>query len=450
MKPFSLDAYKLMHDGALALAEVEMNGIRVDVPYLEAQIEKTSEEITSAEKVLWKSKESRIWKSAYGSKLNFNSNTQLANVLFKRMKYKTLKATRKGNAAVDDEVLQQIQTPFTTALLQKRKLQKVRDTYLKGLLKEQIDGFLHPSFNLHLIPTYRSSSDGPNFQAIPVRDLIYGPMIRRAIIPHHPEDIIGEVDIIGAEVRVSCCYNKDPRLISYIQDPTTDMHRDTICKIYMLSPAQVDKKIRYYGKNGFVFPEFYGSYYALLAPNLWKASAELILEKEKITVRQWLISKGIRNLEQFTTHLEKVEDWFWNKQFLDYTQWKLDWRKQYLKTGYFDTLTGFRCQGPMSRNECLNYPVQGSAFHCLLWSLIQLQRWLVANEMKTQIIGQIHDSIVFNFAADEVSTVLKKAKKIMCEDIRKHWDWIIVPMDIEAELSPVGGTWAEKKKVVIE
>lgn len=442
MTPLSKDAYTLFQDGILALADIEMTGIKVDVPYLQKQITALTDQITTTERTIWHTSEAKEWKSKFKDKTNLDSTAQLSSLLFKTLNYKPTKETAKGNAAVDDEVLRHIDTPFTMAILAKRKLLKVRDTYLTGLLREQVDGVLHPSFNLHLVQTYRSSSDSPNFQNIPVRDPEQGQVIRRAIIPHNPGDMIGEVDYSGAEVRVACCYHHDPNMIEYINDPTKDLHRDMACECYLLKPEQVTKEIRNVVKGMFVFAEFYGSYFESVAPNLWKASGELNL-------REHLSEEGIKTVDNFIDHIQEVERHFWEDRFPVYNQWKKDWYQAYLKQGWFDTITGFRCQGPMRRNEVINYPVQGSAFHCLLWSLIQIHRWLINNEMKTSIIGQIHDSIIFNFASGEANAVLRKAKKVMCEDIRKYWKWICAPLSVDAEVAPPGKSWNEKERWVI-
>ena len=444
MKPTLSDAYELFHDGILALADIEVTGIRVDVPYLRQQIDLLSKQIDDQERIIWKSPEAKEWKKRYGPKTNIDSTTQLSDLLFKTLRYKPVNATGAGHASSDDESLQSIGTVFTKAILAKRKLLKVRDTYLTGLLREQVDGILHPSFNLHLVQTYRSSSDHPNFQNVPVRDPEQGAVVRRAIIPHNPTDIIGEVDYSGAEVRVATCYHKDPAMITYIEDPSKDLHRDMACRCFLLEPEQVTKQARYEAKSNFVFAEFYGSYFELVAPAMWKATAGLKIEKDEM--RTHLAKHGIKTLAKFTTHIQEVERHFWEDRFPVYNQWRKDWYASYLKNGYFDTLTGFRCQGPMRRNECINYPVQGSAFHMLLWSMTQIHKWLVTNGMETKVIAQIHDSIVFNFHPDEVDVVMKKVRKVMCEDVRRHWPWIIVPLDVEWELSPQGKSWNDKEK----
>lgn len=448
MTPFSREAYELFHEGALALADIEATGIRVDVPYLNGQMEKLEAQILDINRRLWRAPEARQWKEKFGSKTNLESNKQLASILYGEMGYKASHSTRKGSASTNDDALAEIGTSFTDTILSKRKLSKVRDTYVAGLLKNQVNGLLHPSFNLHSVLSFRSSSDHPNFQNMPMHDREAMGIVRRAIVPHSPEDSIGEIDYKSAEVRIAACYHKDPAMIAYIEDPSKDLHLDMACECFFLKKGQVTKEIRYTVKGNFVFAAFYGSYFELMAPALWKNAALLGLS-DRTPLRTWLREKGIKNLSDFTDHIETVENHFWNKRFPRYAKWKKDWHQQYLKRGWIEMLSGFRCLGPMSRNACINYPIQGASFHCLLWSLVQLQKWLVANEMKTRIIGQIHDSIVLNFAADELHTVLRKARKVMREDIRKHWEWIVVPMDIEAEVAPIGRPWNEKEVMEI-
>lgn len=451
MKPLSMDGYKLMHDGALALTDIEDTGIRVDVPYLKSQYAKLDKAVLSIEKELWHTREAKEWKSRFKDKTSFTSPIQLATMLFKVLGYESMKTTRGGSYAVDDEVLRRIGTPFTTGILRMRKSLKVKDTYILGLLKEQTGGKLHPSFNLHNVLSFRGSSDGPNFQNQPVRDPFQGNIVRRAFLPLEPGHQFGEIDYKGNEVVSNVCYNHDPNLIAYIKDPTKDMHRDVAMDCFMLLRDQVGKKIRYVGKNGFTFAEFYGSYYGDIAPAMWEAIDEFqLVTEDGIPLYDHLASKGLTTLEKFMEHIQKVEHAFWTERFPGYAEWKYQWYTDYLQKGYFDLLTGFRCQGPMRRNEVTNYPGQGTAFHFLLWSLIQLHRWLTMNEMETKIVGQIHDSIELSFHPAEIKTVLKKAQQIMCHDIRRHWPWICVPMSIDVEIAPVGGTWRDKTPMEIE
>jgi DNA polymerase I-like protein with 3'-5' exonuclease and polymerase domains len=168
-----------------------------------------------------------------------------------------------------------------------------------------------------------------------------------------------------------------------------------------------------------------------------------------LPLKQHLKSKGIKNYNQFENHLQKVEDKFWNKTFMKYNKWKESHYEKYKKIGYVDSLTGFRCSGVMSKNQVTNYPVQGVAFHCLLWSLIQIHNTLKRENWKTKIIGQIHDELIADVHPDEKDDYLQLVKKVMCHDIREHWPWIITTLDIEATSTPIDGNWHLKKEIHI-
>lgn len=444
-----MDAYQLMHEGAIALAEVQSNGIRVDMAYLKEKRKSTAHQIKKIKAVLEECKEVRKWKKLYGREFNLDSNDQLADILYNHLGYEAVGETASGNAAVDKKALERIDLPMVKQLLLLRKLQKARGTYLAGISREVVDGFLYPFFNLHTVKTYRSSSNNPNFQNMPIRDPFMGELIRRAFIPRENR-ILLELDYSSIEVKIAACYHKDPTMLSYIKDPSKDMHRDMAAQCYKLPQEQVTKFIRYCGKNMYVFPEFYGSYYAQVAPDLWSAAQK---EDNKLVdgtlLKEHLVAQGLGSYSRFESYIQKVEDHFWNKRFRVYNNWRKKHYASYLKKGYFDTLTGFRCQGVMKKNDVINYPVQGAAFHCLLWSLIQLNRMFRKKKMATCIVGQIHDSIVMDVEPKELSDVLAMAKQVMCSDLLQHWDWIIVPIDIEAEAAPVNGSWFEKKKVEI-
>ena len=160
-----------------------------------------------------------------------------------------------------------------------------------------------------------------------------------------------------------------------------------------------------------------------------------------------LKENGLGTYRRFEEHIRKVEDIFWNKRFPVYTQWKKKWWSDYLKKGYFYTLTGFRCTALMGRNDAINYPIQGSAFHCLLWCLIEINQRLKERQMDSRIMGQIHDSLILDIVPGEKRKVLRICKQVMTKDLLVHWKWIVVPMEVEAELSPPGGSWYEKEKV---
>ena len=260
--------------------------------------------------------------------------------------------------------------------------------------------------------------------------------------------MILEIDYSGIEVRIAACYHKDPKMIQDITNPENDMHRDMAMACYLLEKDEVTKDTRYCGKNKFVFPQFYGDYYKNCATNLWSAIDVLKLKtKDGTPLKTHLKQQKIPCYLRFEKHIQDVEDYFWNERYQVYGSWRENHFKKYCTTGYITLKTGFICKGFMTRNEVINLPVQGSAFHCLLWSFIQLNKWMKKNCKKSFKIGQIHDSIVMDVNPSELNKIMIAARRIMTRELPRHWPWIIVPIDIEAEVTPVNGSWYLKKEI---
>jgi len=445
LKPTN-QAVDLLVDASMALAQVESNGIRIDTDRLKEVKIELGDEISKLEKRLYRSKWWSIWEKEYKASANLRSNDQLKTLLFDKLGYKPQNFTATGRPSVSSADLENINHPFIAKYRALKKLMKIRDTYISALEREVVDGYLHPVFNLHNIDTFRSSSSNPNFQNVPVRDKQTSKYIRSLFIPR-PNHLLLEIDYSAVEVRVAACYHKDPAMLSYIREGK-DLHADMAIECYKLQPEQLSKAARVSAKGGFVFPAFYGSYYQQIAPAMWETiSTDDIRTQQDVPMREHLKSVGIRNLSDFTQHIRQVENDFWNIRFPVYDQWKKDLWEKYQKTGELMMLSGFPYRGDRKRNECINAPVQGAAFHCLLWSLMKLQQWLNEAGMKSLIIGQIHDSIVWDVHEDELDLVLKKAKEVMTKDVVDHYKWLIVPLDIEAEGSRKN--WYEKEEIEI-
>lgn len=453
--PYDYEAYQLLHEGSIALAEVESNGMCVDVDYIHFAIKKGDRKLARLQAELEEDEVVKVWKRSFPTNFKWNALNQLSTVLFDVMGYTPPEKTENeetDNYKMDEENLSKLEIPFVQKFVRMRKLQKGVNTNLRGILREVVNGRIHCFFNLHLVRTYRSSSQDFNFQNLPVRDEEIAKLIRSAFIPS-PGNQIVEVDYSGAEVKVATCYHKDPTMIEYITDPTKDMHRDMASECYQLPIEEVSKLIRYCGKNMFVFPEFYGDWYLDCARSLWAACEKLNLKTVSgKPLRQHLNEIGMTELGDldqdgmtFVNHLRQVEEGFWGDRFPVYARWKKNWYADYLDKGWFQTLTGFICQGVLGRNDVINYPVQGSAFHLLLWSLIEIQKRMHRRGFKSKIVGQIHDSIVFDMVPEERDEVLALCKRVMTEKVKKRFPWLIVPMEIEAEVAPVGKSWADKK-----
>lgn len=463
----TLDAYKLFHMGALALAKVEANGIRIDTAYLDQAIADTDAKISQLQKVLRQGQVYDVWRREYGDRLDLGSRTQLGKIIFDKLKYPSVGKTATGRYRTDESAFERVDLPFVKDLLKVEKLKKARGTYLEGIRRETVDGFLHPFINLHTVNTYRSSSDSPNLQNQPIRNPEISEIIRRCFIPREGHALI-EADFSALEFSIAADFWKDPRMIAYAGDPKKDIHRDMAAKIFLCNKTAVSKQSRYVAKNQFVFPELYGSFYVKQAQAIWEAIDEHQLTVGAAPMKDWLVSRGI--LERgpcdpsqrplpgtFEAHMKKVEDYFNQTMFPVFAASKAKWWEAYQKSGEFQLMTGFVIRGVHSRNFLLNSPIQGPGFHLLLLALILLQRYLHRNGLKCLDIGEIHDCLLLDCPLGELQQVLSAVKRIMTKDVPRLWKWVIVPPRIEIDVATdnwfgkkswqeVDGKWGPAKK----
>lgn len=469
--------YQLLHEGVLAMSQIEANGMQIDVPRLDWAIAKTKDHI-KLERVELRERGHKVWKlwsRRFGLKANLNARDQLGSILFDPvdkggMGYESKEQTESGESeSTDESALALLGDPFVNEWLALQRLERTLSTFLLGVKRELDEhGRLHPFFHLHIPQTYRSSSSKPNFQNFPTRNEMLGKLVRKNFIASEG-CVLVESDFKGIEVGVAACYHKDPVMISYIEDESKDMHRDMAMQLYQLSKAhwgmmreiKADKAVRHAAKNKFVFPQFYGDWWLSCARSLWEEIDHAQLRgPDGQPLRAHLRELGITRLGDqdpkartkrgtFEHHVREVEDDFWGNRFKVYNRWKESWMQGYEELGYFDTLTGFRISGDMARNQVINYPVQGSAFHCLLWSLIRIQRILRQRKMRTMIVGQIHDSIIADVPKEELNEYLAIVQHVTTVELRQAYPWIIVPLQVECEISPEGTTWFDKQEVKI-
>lgn len=458
----SLSAYELLHKGTFALARAERQGIRIDMDYVIRKKQQITNKIEYLEEEFKASSFFKKWQKSTKKKINLNSGLQLRDYLYTELGLKIEKETKSGQGSTDEEALKQLKIPELDFLITIGKLKKIRDTYLDGYTREQIDGYLHPFFNLNTVVSFRSSSNNPNFQNVPKRDEYAMQTVRSALFPRPGHQLL-EIDYSGIEVRINCCINKDKNLIKYIKDPTTDMHRDIAIQLFKLD--EYDEKVtghkllRQAAKNGFVFPQFYGDWYKSCAENVacnwgelpktkWVAGMGIPLNGG--TLSDHLISKGLTSFDKFTEHVKGIEADLWQNRFPDYAKWKDLWFAKYQKKGYMDLLTGFRCQGVMNKKQACNYPGQNGGFMCLLWSFIEADATMLREKWDTKLIGQIHDSILLDVLPSELKHVAKVLYKITCQDLPKAWKWLNVPLDIDMEICDVDKPWSKKKKYIFK
>ncbi len=465
MTPTTLDAVKLLQRGTIAFAKMESSGIRIDTNYLDQAICDLRARIEIMRDALRVSDVWKLWKGRFGDRANMRSRVQLGEVLFKEMCLHSVgKKTRTGRDRTNVEVLEALDIPFLKQFIRIEQLEKVLKTYLIGIKEETCDGFLHCSFDLNTAASYRSSCSRINFQNQLVRDKELGTIVRQCYIPRSDKHCLVEVDFSQIEVRVGAAYHKDPTMMEYLNDSSKDMHRDSAMGIYLIDdwntvPEEHRKAVRYLGKNGFVFPAFYGQVYFQLTVALWDGM-EGLKGPGGVSMRKHLRSKGIeeRGLcdakqrpkpHTFEAHVHWFEQNFWGYRFKAYDAWKKKWWQRYVERGWFRNLTGFRFQwgkeGLMKRNDATNYPIQSAAFHCLLWSIIRLQKWIDNTGSKALIVGQIHDCVVLDCPVKEVRRVLDVCKQVMTVELPMAWPWINVPLETEADVTPPGASWDRKQ-----
>ena len=470
-------AHWLMQRGADVLAKASARGMPVDMRHIQTTRKKLRTEADELERSTMAGEHGKVWRKLYGSKSGFSKNDQVEDVLFNRMKLdhpnttsnaieQRMTSTHRHQGYADErtgankDILEDVEHPLAEAILRWRKLDKAED-FLEQIEREAVDGVLHPSYSLAIPHSYRSSSSNPNGQNFPARDGEIAEYIRRAF--HAPKGWrIVERDFKGIEVAVAACYHHDPQMIKYLTDKTTDMHRDVACDCYMLDAKDVGKQVRYSGKNGFTFPEFYGSYWRQVAPALWRNIRKWKLKRERdgIGLYKHLAAKGITELGDcsedghpakgtFAAHVQEVERKFWKVRFRVYDQWKQDWYALYCKRGFIPTLTGFTFRGHYRKNQVINMPVQGSAFQCMLRGFIRLDEELVKQRgrMRAYECGQIHDSILAMVPDEEFEDYNALAEEVTVKELMREWKWIVVPIEVETEASPSGGTWWEKEGV---
>lgn len=478
-------AMRLLHEGALAFARMEHVGMKVDVELLKQRITSADAQLASMLEDLVEDEVWQAWKRKYGVRANLHSNPQLADVIYNVMGVNCGQRTASGLYSTDEKSLLATGLPFCVKLIERKKLEKIAATYLRGIEKFlSPDGRLRPSFNLHTAVSYRSGCRDPNSQNFPKRNKELAKLVRECFIPSTGCRFV-EGDFSILEVRTMACSNKDPKLIEYIVDPSTDMHRDVAAELFLFdveflkaNKNWAKETVRNWAKNRFVFPQFYGDVWFSCAPLLWEVvpSAKLPdgspltehLKRKgihcccacKVTKGESKKGKKPKDLHEdpkpntFCHHVKEVERSFWQDRFKVYSEWKKQWYKEYQEKGYVRSFTGFvyewggeeggGTQLP-SRNDVLNHFNQGQASHCGIQVIVWLTDWLLEKGMEARIVGFIHDSILVDCPKNEVQLVIEYMHYLMTEKLLEYWDWIIVPMAVEFDVSEVGGNWYEMK-----
>ena len=434
---------KFFNEGMMALCDVSYNGFNSDLEWYEKQKRIMKKKIAGIRNDIYQNKDVIRYMKKVDPDFQFTSNDDLREFFVSYVKVSIDKKTASGKTSMDEEALTKIDHPVATKILELRKLLKIQDTYIKNFIEATFDGKIHPDYTLHIARSLRSSSRNPNFQNLPKRNEYAKKVIRKGIKPSKGR-ILAEIDFSGIEVSTSVLYHKDPTFLNYLVSDTADMHRDNAADIWMCEQDDVSDKVRFYAKNCWTFPQFYGDYYASCAIALWENRHEKL--NSRLTCVEHLKTKGITKYSQFVDHLQECERILWHERFPVYTKWKKDIQKKYQETGVIETYLGFRYAGYLDKKQLANYPIQGTAFHILLWCLIRLSKIAKKEGWKSKIVGQIHDSMIWDIDLEEKEHVLKTIKRVCEQVVVKKFDWITTQFRVDMELSEIDGNFGELEK----
>lgn len=432
-----------------AFAVMEGTGIGLDTALMESNKTVITERRKVLETKFYKTGLYNTWQNVYKGETNIHSSTQLGKILFDTLGFDPPKLTGKGSYAVDIDALADVAHPDLVDYIRIKKYEKILGTYYSQFERE-IDetGIIHCEMQLNTTRTFRTSCTNPNLQNISRSDKEQASFIRSLFKPQFKDYVIVEADLKGCEVSGAACHTRDKNLIAYVSDKTLDMHRDLSAVLYDVPKAQVTKELRSITK-AYTFGSFFGSYYKLTGPLIFKMIG---MQKPKLTdgtlVMDHLVSLGLGDSQVFTEHVQDTDNYMWNTQFPGYTKWKRWVYDQYLKNGYVDAFTGFRRYGPLGKNMVINTPIQCDSGHINLWLCCYVLSRIAKEDIPAKLFLQIHDSVVGMVHKDYVAEYCQLYKDGI-EALKKQWAWMICPFEIEFEVAPVGGSWYEKKEFVL-
>ncbi|MDD5398832.1 MAG: DNA polymerase I [Dehalococcoidia bacterium] len=392
------------------LAEMEMNGVLLDRALLNEMSSSLGADMQRLEKDIY---------SAVGHQFNINSPQQLSGVLFTELKLQPVQAKRKTQSGLstDAATLEELKDahPVIKFILEYRTLSKLKSTYTDALpmLINPGTGRVHTSFNQTGTTTGRLSSSEPNLQNLPVRGEI-GSRIRQSIIAQ-PGWLLLSADYSQIDLRALAHLSQDKELIdTFLRDE--DIHTHTASEVFGVPDSEVTPRMRRAAKT-INFGVIYGmSGYGLQqATDLSREEAELFI----------------------STYFKRYPG---VKNYLEAT------KRQAAALGYVQTVLGRRRFIPeinstnrlareSAERMAINMPVQGTSADIIKIAMVNLHREMKKRGMKTMMILQVHDELVFEAPPDELETIKQLVLDIMPGAMK-----LVVPLKIDIK---VGQNWGE-------
>jgi DNA polymerase-1 len=368
------------------LADMEWAGVEIDIPWFASLKERFARERQRVEQ--------EIYVSA-GGEFNINSNPQLREVLFDRLKLPILKKTATG-PSTDASVLQELAEAgheLPSLLMEYRELSKLESTYIDALpaLVNPHTGRLHTSFNQTVAATGRLSSSDPNLQNIPIRREL-GRDIRRGFIPRKGWEFLA-ADYSQIELRLLAHLSGDPAFVQAFRSGG-DIHRQTAALIFDVPLEGVTSEMRARAKT-INFATIYGQGPHALSRQLKISHAEA---KEFI--------------ERYFQRFQRVREY-------------LDSMVGYAREhGYVETIFKRRRYVPELRDRnfnirafgertAANSPIQGSAADLIKIAMIRIHERLGRGRHSARMLLQVHDELVFEVPGPEMEAVTALVREEM-------------------------------------
>ena len=383
---------KLFHDVELplieALAGMEREGINLDVKALKEFSLQLQDDITKVDAEI---------QELAGTKFNISSPKQVGEILFEYLKIvEKPKKTKTGQYATGEDVLSKLEGkhPIIAKILDYRELVKLKSTYVDALplLVNEKTNRLHTTFNQVVAVTGRLSSDNPNLQNIPVRTE-RGKQIRKAFIPRNEDYILLCADYSQIELRVVASISKDKNMCEAF-NLGKDIHTATAAKVYGIEESEVTKDMRYKAKS-VNFGIIYGQGAFGLAENLAISRTEA---KE-------LIENYFEQYGSIKSYMEKEINFAREHGYVE----TLMGRKRWLK----NITSNSQMERAFAERNAINAPIQGSAADMIKVAMINIHNELKSMNIKSKMILQVHDELVFDVYKPELELIKPIVEKHM-------------------------------------
>jgi len=392
------------------LASMERSGVKIDTEALAIYSTQLKGEINIIE--------NEIYKEA-GVKFNIASPKQLGEILFDKLKIvDNAKLTKTKQYQTGEDVLVKMRDkhPIIESILEHRTLTKLKSTYIDSLplLVNKETGRVHTSFNQAVTATGRLSSTNPNLQNIPIRTE-KGREIRKAFVPTNSDYVIVSADYSQIELRLIAELSKDENMLEAFRN-SIDIHTSTASKVFGVPLEEVTKEMRRNAKA-----VNFGIVYGISAFGL---SEQLGCGRKQAA--QWIEEY----FNQFSGIKSYIENQIHFARQNGYVETIFN-RRRYLR----DINSGNGIVRSFAERNAVNAPIQGSAADLIKVAMIGIQKEIEKRKLKSIMIIQVHDELVFDVLKSELDEVTSLVKEIMVNAVK-----VSVPLEVEISS---GNNWLE-------